>query len=148
MKIQTTITGITHDDLVNLFSTATYGSDYLDIKSNKKRDYNGTELENEEDCREDIWAKILLAGKSVEVIDYYAEGVKYGNLPCVFDEEDNAHYTINLKDVKEGLEKALNGDGWERKCALHLIEEDGEFDLYEAEALLQMIAFSGQVIYG
>lgn len=147
MKTKTIITGITHDDLVTLFSTATYGSEYLGIEY-KKEDYYGTNLEEEGDCMEDVWAKILLAGKSVEVVDYYAEGDKYGNLPCTFDEDENAHYTITLKDIEKGIEKALDKEGWERKCATHLIEEESlEFDLYEAEALLQMITF-GEVIYG
>ena len=36
MKTKTIIKKITKDDLVNLFSTATYGSDYFDVAKKKK----------------------------------------------------------------------------------------------------------------
>ena len=63
MKTRTIITEINHEDLVNLFSTATYGSSYFEVVK-KKKDYYGTELEDENDCREDTWAKILFSGKA------------------------------------------------------------------------------------
>ena len=148
MKTKTVITGITHDDLVNLFSTATYGSNYFDV-AKKKKDYYGTEHEDENDCREDTWAKILLAGKSVYVFDYYSEEVAYGNLPHEWDEKRDAmRYTVTLEDIKKGLQKALDNGDWDAKCAFDLINDDScDLDLTEAENLLQIITF-GEAIYG
>ena len=148
MKTKTIITEINHDDLVNLFSTATYGSSYFDVVK-KKKDYYGTELENENDCREDTWAKVLLSGKPVYVLDYYSEYESYGNLPHEMDEKRGAmKYTVTLEDIKKGLQRALNNGGWDAKCAFDLINDDScDLDLTEAENLLQIITF-GDVIYG
>lgn len=148
MKIKTIITEINHDDLVNLFSTATYGSDYFGVVK-KKKDYYGTELEDENDCCEDSWSKILLAGKPVYVLDYYSEEVAYGNLPHVWDEKRGAmKYTVTLEDIKNGLQKALDNGGWDAECANDLINENSyNLDLTEAENLLQIITF-GETIYG
>ena len=148
MKTKTIITEITHDDLVNLFSTATYGSDYF-VVVKKKEDYYGTELEDENDCREDKWAKILLTGKPVYVLDYYSEKDAYGNLPHKWDKKRGAmRYTVTLDDIKEGLQEALDNGGWDAKCAFDLINDDScDLDLTEAENLLQIITF-GEAIYG
>lgn len=148
MKTKTIITEINHDDLVNLFSTATYGSTYFDV-AKKKKDYYGTELEDANDCREDTWAKVLLAGKPVYVFDYYSEEVAYGNLPHEWDKERDAMiYTVTLEDIKKGLQKALDNGDWDAKCAFDLINDDAcDLDLTEAENLLQIITF-GEAIYG
>lgn len=148
MKIKAIITEINHDDLVNLFCTATYGSSYFDVVK-KKKDYYGTELEDENDCREDTWAKVLLSGKPVYVLDYYSEEVAYGNLPQVWDEKRGAmKYTVTLEDIKKGLQEAIGNGGWDAKCAFDLINDDScDFDLTEAENLLQIITF-GEAIYG
>ena len=148
MKTKTIITEITHEDLVNLFSTATYGSSYFEVVK-KKKDYYGTELEDENDCREDTWSKILLSGKAVYVLDYYSEEEAYGNLPHEWDERREAmKYTVTLEDIKNGLEKALDNGGWDEKCARDLIDDNSyNLDLPEAENLLQIITF-GKAIYG
>lgn len=148
MKTNAIITEINHNDLVNLFSTVTYDSSYFDVVK-KKKDYYGTELEDENDCREDTWAKILLAGKPVYVLDYYSEEEAYGNLPHVWDERREAmKYTVTLEDIKKGLQKAIDNGGWDAKCAFDLINDDSyDFDLTEAENLLQIITF-GEAIYG
>jgi len=148
MKTKTIITEITREDLVNLFSTATYGSSYFEVVK-KKKDYYGTELEDENDCREDTWSKILLSGKAVYVLDYYSEEEAYGNLPHEWDERREAmKYTVTLEDIKNGLEKALDNGGWDEKCARDLIDDNSyNLDLPEAENLLQIITF-GEAIYG
>lgn len=148
MKTKTIITEINHDDLVNLLSTATYGSSYFDVVK-KKKDYYGTELEDENDCREDALAKILLAGKPVYVLDYYSEEEAYGNLPHEWDEKRGAmKYTVTLEDIKNGLQKALDNGGWDAECASDLINDNSyNLDLTEAENLLQIITF-GETIYG
>ena len=60
MKTKTTITELSHEDLVNLLSTATFGSSWLSCcisqaTRDKLKDLPG-------DCREDIWANALLNG--------------------------------------------------------------------------------------
>lgn len=147
MKTKTIITEITHDDLVNLLSTATYGSSYFYVMK-KKKDYYGTELEDENDFREDALAKILLAGRPVYVLDFYSEEVAYGKLPREWDEKHCAmKYTVTLEDIKKGLQKAIDNGGWDAKCAFDLINDDScDLDLIEAENLLQIITF-GEAIY-
>ena len=78
MKLETKVTEITHDDLVLLLSTASEGSSWLAF-SYKRDDYEP--LKSEDDFFDDKLAQILLAGKSIEACDYYAEGKHYGNLP-------------------------------------------------------------------
>lgn len=148
MKTKTTITEINQSDLVNLFSTATYGSSYFSAVK-KKSDYYGTALEDDEDCIEDTWAKVLLSGKPVFVLDFYSEEEAYGNLPHKWDKKRGAmKYTVTLEDIKNGLQKAIDNGGWSAKCVFDLMDEDGsDFDLTEAETLLQIITF-GEVIYG
>lgn len=149
MKTHTTITDLTQEDLVDLFCTATYGSSWLEIWA---PDREGLDI-TDSDCREDVWAKALLAGKKIECIDHYAEGEVYGDLGRV-DEDEDGIYLIDLERVKEGLQLALDGTypdeadtkSWARECAEHFIAGEGEMDLSEAECLMQIIMF-GDVIY-
>ena len=149
MKFITTVTDITHDDLVNLLCTATYGSNYF-MCAIKKADYYGTELENPDDCREDKWAKVLLSCKPIIVRDYYAEDDKdfYGKLPHDYDlNRECMNYTVTLDDIKKGLERIFREGGWGASYVMDLVEDNGGFDLDEAESVLQRIIF-GQEIYG
>lgn len=146
MKIETKVTEITHDDLVLLLSTASEGSSWLAF-SYKKSDYEP--LKNEDDCFEDKLAKILLAGKSIEACDYYAEGEVYGNLPFKIHKDDEiVCYKLTLEDIKRGLEKAFSSKSYISTYAYHLVEDEGmQLDQPEAEALMQYILF-GEEIYG
>lgn len=154
MKTQTIISEITHDDLVNLFSTALYGSNYLSTS------YDESVGENDDDCYEDVLAKILLSGGKVQITDYYAEGCDYGNLPYEMDEEDNITYKVTLEDIKAGLAKAANGTfnsqskdfvEDERRFAKRafdsFVTEACDFDLTYADCLMQIILFN-EIIYG
>lgn len=154
MKTKTTITEITHEDLVNLLSTATYGSDWLTCTITKAtREKLAIEIT---DCREDVWAKALLSGFPIYLTDHQAEGETYGDKGTVNDDdEDSAVYRITLDDIKDGLRSALDGDfepGDEdevelaARCVLHLRDESSEFDYTEAEILAQIIMF-GTIIY-
>lgn len=153
MKVNKTIKieDITHDDLVNLFSTALYGSTYLSV------DYPDGDYD-EDDCYEDKIAKALLDGFSVNVIDTYAEGCVYGNLLHKIDEEtEDVSYMVTLVDIKLGLEKAgsgtfkINFDGEEEFAReafeSYVNEESLDFDLTYADCLMQIIVF-GELIYG
>lgn len=149
MKTKTTITEILHEDLVNLFSTAFYGSQWLSYDYSKPT-YYALQNHDDNDCIEDVLAKMLLAGKTIKLIDYYAEDENdfYGTLPHNWDEEDSGMvYTITLEDVKEGLQKAFNSNNCdERKCADDLYLDDGyDLDQPEAELLCQLIMFGEQI---
>lgn len=150
MKTKTTISGITHEDLVNLSSTALYGSAIFDTSYNKEEYLDLTD-KCDEDCIEDKLARLLLAGKSIVVSDLYAEDErdKYGTLPAKWDKvKGSMNYALTLEDIKKGIELALNsGNEYHRDCAMHLIDGGYDFDLPEAEAILQIIVF-GEEIYG
>lgn len=143
MKTKTIIEEITHDDLVTLLADSTYGSQWLSISSDAR------DLRDDGDCREDIWAKALLAGRSIEVYDYYAEGCVYGNLPhTIEDDGEVVHYTVTLEDVKSGLTRCIDGgDPYTMKCINDLMSDSSDWDICEAEAVMQVIVF-GEVIYG
>ena len=151
MKTQTIVTGITHDDLVNLFSTATYGSEWLSIVAPVGAK-EGLDI-TEDDFREGVWAKVILAGKKLFFYDYYAEDEDehYGNLPYKYkrngDGDKIMRYEFTLEDIEKGIAKCLDLGGWEAECARDLIEHEGDLDLPEAEAIMQVIIF-GETIYG
>lgn len=161
MKIdkKITITDITQDDLVNLFSTALYGSSYLGADYPEGDYYNPYD-----DCYEDKIAKALLNGMSIEVRDGYAEGCVYGNLPHELEKDEDVEegyeavrYKVTLKDIRNGLEKAgsgkfkINFDGEEEfalKAFNAFADEDAcDFDLICADCLMQIIVFN-EIIYG
>ena len=155
MKTKTTIIELNQEDLVDLLSTSTYGSEWLDSFAH---DRAGVQVE-EGDCIEDIQAKCLLAGKKITLTDYYAEGETYGDLESRIVGLGNAEYLVGLEDIMNGLQKCADGtfhigygDGsserdWLRECFEHFVEGNGEMDLPEAEALMQVIMF-GELIYG
>lgn len=149
MKTKTIIEEITHEDLVNLLSTATYGSNWLGVDK-VWEDYYGTELEDDNDCAEDTFAKVLLDGKFLIVSDFYAEDESefYGDLPHLWNAYDECmEYRVTLDDIKRGLAKALDNGGWDAECVFNLASESGNFDIVEAEELMQVIVF-GEAIYG
>lgn len=163
MKTKTTITEITHDDLVNLFSTALYGSSYLSADYTIQ-DRMSVDV-SDGDCYEDIIAKILLSGKSIEVTDDYAQGCSYGSLPYRFNDKDDDDssviYSVSLKSIKRGLERAADGtfnagdDEWTEQTKKSarvafdsFMDEDRcDFDLVRADILMQIILFD-EIIYG
>ena len=148
MKTRTIIEELSQEDLVNLFSTATYGSSWLDITAPET---TGADIK-EDDCLEDKWAKALLAGHKVKCFDYYAEGERYGNLGGVIKKDGTAVYFVGLEEIKKGLQKCLDGDiqdggKWLKECVAHFMAGAGEMDQPEAEALMQVIMFN-ELIYG
>lgn len=157
MKTQTqvTITEITTEDLVNLFSTALYGSSYLTAGYEESVEYD------EDDCHEEIMANILLNGGKVKVTDHYADGCHYGRLPWRYEEDYEVTYEVGLEDIKRGLERAASGtfdagnDEWtEQELRSARIsfesfanEDSVDFDLVRADILMQIILFD-KTIYG
>lgn len=150
MKTKTIVTEITRDDLINLFSTACYGSNFLGIEYDNEGEYINHREDG--DCYEEIFAKMLLDGCKVEIRDYYAEDEDefYGNLPHKWNEDDGCMvYVVGLDDIADGIARALDNGGWDAKCANGLINIDDcpDFDLPAAENLMQVIVF-GEAIYG
>ena len=151
MKTRTIIEELSQEDLVNLFSTATYGSSWLGIRTGEK---TGVQ-EDENDCLEDVWAKAVLSGHKLKVTDYYAEGDVYGPHGKVIKKDGTAVYFIGLKEIMDGLQKCADGrfEGhgreldWLKECVDHFVTEDPGFDNPEAEALMQVIMFN-ELIYG
>lgn len=147
MKTQTIVTDISHDDLVNLISTSSYGSSWLDFKTPKKSGENVPKIEGE--YREDRMARILLAGYPIAVLDCYAEDADefYGNLPHSW-KGDCMAYELTLEDIKKGIARAIDSGSYIKEYISHWSDEDGwGFDLTEAEAVMQWIVF-GKEIYG
>lgn len=161
MKTNTTITEITHEDIVDLLSTALYGGNIfgVDYDSNEYRKLPNLDKYK---CIEDKCAELLLNGKSITIYDRYAEDEEdfHGGLYHSWDFGDETmDYTITLSDIKKGLQKCIDGkfkvnDGCDeeipyiRKCVADLIDrENGNLDLFEAQDILQVIIF-GKIIYG
>lgn len=150
MKTKTIVSNLTQEDIVNLLSTASYGSFWCALDYDPK-DYDSLENKSEWDSIEDKMAKILLAGKSVGIADFYADDDKdfYGKLPHEWDSEgESMNYTITLKDIEKGLAKAFDSsNGWVRECAHEYLEyEDSiDWDITMAETLMQVIIFGEQV---
>lgn len=149
MKTKTTILEINHEDLVDFFSTALYCSSMFGARYDSI-EYHELKDANENDCFEDKLARLLLAGKTIEIVDKYSEDAEfYGNLPHVWDDEEfEMIYTVSLEDIKNGLQACLDGDDYISECARNLVNADeGNLDLPQAENLLQMCVY-GEMIYG
>ena len=140
MKTKKTITEITHDDLVDILSTALYGCDFLGADYDSEF-YDALPDEKKEgDCYEDKMADILLNGGKIRVVDFYAEGEVYGNGKLDKNDE-NGIYFLTLEDFIKAMESE---EGWKYAEEL-LINEDGDY--FTANNLLQ-IAMFGEVVYG
>lgn len=147
MKLNVSITGIGHDDLVYLISTAASGG-VFGFHYNKD-DYYGAELVDETDCLEDKCAKILLEGKSIIVTDYMGEGKEsYGSLPNKPSKFGDAiDYEVTLEDIKKGLEKCFTYSEYQAANVATLVENPSDFDAYMADCVMEVIVF-GEIIYG
>lgn len=125
---------IDHEMLVDLLCTATYGSNWLDVKTLKSERFMDEEVEEsviDGWCREDKWANRLLKGGHIVCLDYYD------------DDAEPARYELTLDDIKQGLEKARDGEAV-RDWADFVNEKD---DYFTCNNLMQVCIF-GEVIYG
>ena len=159
LKNNVEIIDITHDDFVNLFSTALYGSSYLSAEYNKDF-YNSIPADKKKgDCYEDHIADVLLNGGEIYIYDAYSEGEVYNYNGTLIKEEyggeEYAQYTLTLIDIVEGLQRAANGTyrtnddtKFIRQCFNEFADEDCcDLDLTDADALMQVIVFN-ELIYG
>lgn len=124
------LNAIDHEMLVALLCTATYGCDWLEIKTLKSERFMDEEVEESVRdgwCREDRWANRLLKGGHIVCIDY----------------EEETRYELTLDDIKRGLEKARDGEAvrdWADFC-----EENDDY--FTCNNLMQVCIY-GEVIYG
>jgi hypothetical protein len=159
LKNNVEIIDITHEDLVNLFSTALYGSSYLSAEYDKNF-YNSIPKDKKEgDCFEDHIADVLLNGGEIYIYDAYSEGEVYSKNGELIKEEyggeEYAQYTLTLTDIIEGLQRAANGTyktnndtKFIRQCFNEFAEDNCyDLDLTDADALMQVITFN-ELIYG
>ena len=128
------IDNISKETLVDLFSTATYGSDWLDIttlKAEGNLDSGFSEEYLKNRCREERWADRLLNGGNILCID------------CNEEDENEGVYKIDLNTLKEGLKLARDKEAvsdWSDFVS----EKD---DYFTCNNLMQVVMFD-EVIYG
>lgn len=157
MKTKTMITEINHEDLVELFSTALYGNNWLVADYDYKKYQH---LFEENDCYEDKLANILLNGGTIELVDMNAcdeDDGSYGfNQRVYYDKNRSAYiYPITYIDVVVGLQNTLDGDvichcdeeSWLKEAAMRYVTKSMEFDMVDADALMQSIMFN-ELVYG
>ena len=139
MKTEIKVTELEHDELVDLLSTALYGSTWFDA-SYDKNIYE--KLENTQgECFEDKLADMLLNGHKITITDMEADGESYSEKFVKFEGKyQNAVYEIELNDF---LNVASTKKGF------RLLEDvlSGEGDYYTADAFLQRVVFDEEV-YG
>lgn len=140
-EIKVKVTELNHEDLVDLLSTALYGSSWFDASYNKEVYESLTNTTGE--CFEDKLADMLLAGHKITITDYEAEGEKYSDKFVKFTgagEYKNAVYEVGLQDF---LDVASTQKGFK------LLEDvlSGDGDYYTADAFLQRVVF-GEEVYG
>jgi hypothetical protein len=130
-----TLNNIDKDFLVDFFSTATSGCDYLSVSSLAEENKLDGQFSAEylaHRCLEEKWADRLLNNGHLVAYDFYDE-----------DEDGNPKkYIIDLAMVKSGLQKATEIDP--RDWADFVNENE---DYFTCNNLLQIIIF-GKVIYG
>jgi len=152
MKAELKIKEITHTEIVNLISTAAYGSNWLGIDYNED-EYNSlaSDKKSKNPCIEEKMADLLLDGKSVEFYDMYCEDKDdfYGNLFHRYDKENGfMFYSVTLKDFINGLEKAATSSEWGAECFCNFVFDDSyNLDSCGADTLIQYVIF-GSYIYG
>lgn len=148
MKIKIKIIEVSHDNLVDLFSTALYGNDrwcvdydidtYMKCKNIKQGE-----------CLEDKLARLILEGYPIQISDMYCDGEDeyYGKLMHRYDQVNNCmDYDVYLSDIIKGLEEASK-NSTSIKYVLDLCDDPAQLDMFDADTLLQYIVF-GKQIYG
>ena len=113
------------ETLVDIFSTVTYGSDWLWICRPKKFD---SLVKEGSECREEKWADILLGGGYIVAHEYE-------------DEEEPTRYKVTLEMMKKGL------DVFQNECPqdyADLITENEDY--YTCSNFKQCVRF-GEVIF-
>lgn len=113
------------DNLVDLLSTAFYGSSWFSGTIPEKCRHL---VKPTSECREDKWADVL----------------KNGGCIIVYDWEEEKEYELTLDAIVKGMEK-LSGEHL-NVCA-RVMTFDGDADFYDADAVIQYAIF-GEWVYG
>lgn len=142
MKVSVKISGLSKEELVDFLSTALYGNPVFQAYVEDASRH----LTQGETCYEDKLASALLKGGKIVIVDAEGEeinGPAKGVDAKLDEEQAMAEYTIDLKAVQNGLKRALECF---EPSAFRLLENDGSFDAFDADLLLQYIVF-GEVVY-
>lgn len=166
MKINSIVSEISFEELVNFLSTATYGDNIFSTRLNNNENF---EFPDTVKCLEEQWAYALLGGGSIMVIDNEeleekphslapvvpAQGVDfYGNMSksTWFGNYYAPVYTVNLKRILTAFSEILSDEctGKYTKCLKQnfnniFVNDNGDF--YDAWNIYQYIIF-GDVVYG
>ena len=114
------------DNLVDLLSTAFYGSSWFSVLRDEAFEHL---IKPTSECREDKWADVLKGGGKIRVMDW---------------EDDETQYDLSLDDIVNGLMKL-------QEEHLHVYARvmtfDGDADFYDADAVIQYAIF-GKWVYG
>lgn len=114
------------ETLVDIFSVATFGSDWLSIRRPKKFD---NLVKEENVCREENWADILLGGGYIAAYAYE-------------DEEEPTRYKVTFDMMKKGFEV------FKDECPQDYADFiTGNDDYCTCSNLMQCVLF-GEVVYG
>lgn len=155
MKTKTIIEELNHEDLVDFLSTALYRSSIFSCNYSKETYEKYCEV-SDNDCIEDKMAKLLLRGDEIFIGDMNAiddDDANGSTLPHEWDDErEIMWYDVTLDDIKRGVQKCLDGTGddkeeYLRRCAMDFVNGEGDMDLPEAVAIMQVILW-GELIYG
>lgn len=113
------------ENLVEIFSTATCGSDWLEIKRPKELNHL---VKDESATREEKWADILLGGGKLAAF--------------VYDYENPLRITFSLKEMEKGFKKFI------KECPQDYADlVSGDSDYYAASNLMQYVLL-GEVVFG
>jgi hypothetical protein len=151
MRINATISDITHDDLVELLSTALYGSQWIGVNCDTEEYDDEFDNEEHEDRNsiEDVLARILLNGKTIEICDMFAVDENDTHQSKLEHYYNNImqwmHYKVSLNDIRKGLTKMMK----DKSACKHVIAlmncDDGGFDQNMADAIMQYVLFGREV---
>lgn len=115
------------ENLVEIFSTATYGSDWLEIKRSKTLNHL---VKDESVTREEKWADILLGGGKLAAFVYD------------YDDENPLRITFSLEEMEKGFKKFVE------ECPQDYADlVNGDSDYYTASNLMQCVLL-GEVVFG
>lgn len=146
MKTKNQVIELTHEEIVNIFSTANYNNSSLelsyadsmdDLAREVKKKWNDTHGDTM--CYEDKLAAILENGGTIAAID--VEEYEYGDYDGEEPTKENHVYPITMQTL---LGACSTEEGYSYAKRL-LVDEEG--DLYDAWNIIQ-IAMFGEVVYG
>lgn len=144
MKTIVIVTELSHEDLVDILSTALYGCNYLSVDLDDPVYETIPEDQRIGNCYEDIGADILLHGGCLKITDYEADGELYTKRihkqGPYLDKVGRGVYFVSIEDI-------LWACSTPRGYKLLTETLSGQGDYFTANSLLQ-IAMFGEEIYG